>query len=117
MYSKKKTSICYETFAAQAGIAIEKARQFERANKQIEEINLLREISARISSQMSIDQILDSLVVGGRQLLGVEMATAHILDEATGQYSTYAAPEEKREVLSQPTRGQRKADGGDHPQR
>lgn len=89
-------------FADQAAIAIGNAKQFEHKQKEVRDRELLREISANISTKTTIEGVLKSLVDGAAHLLGVEMATVHLQEKDTGDFQSFIAPQDKSELFTHP---------------
>ncbi|PKO12457.1 MAG: hypothetical protein CVU39_23975 [Chloroflexi bacterium HGW-Chloroflexi-10] len=90
------------TFANTAAIAFERTKHIQKIEGESHDRNVLLRISRDLSTKKEIDQVLSTLLEGGIQLLKVEMAVAHLINENTGEYSSYYAPSELKELFVQP---------------
>ena len=79
-------------------------QEYEDLQKQVKDIDLLQKISVEIGASITIEQLVESLVEGGHELLGVEMATAHLWDERARKFISYVAPIEKQFLSESPRR-------------
>jgi PAS domain S-box-containing protein len=90
-------------FGGQAAVAIDHAQQFAAIQQEARDRELLRKISSKISVQVKIEEVLRAIVEGGTQLLGVEMAVAHLVDRFTGAIKeSIAVPEEMADLMTPP---------------
>jgi GAF domain-containing protein/AmiR/NasT family two-component response regulator len=84
-----------ETLALQTGIALQNASLFEVERQRAAILDLLREVSGKISASLSLDEILSAIVTGAMRLTGMDSGVIHLLDE-TGQSvpRSYASPKD-----------------------
>lgn len=90
-------------FLKSTAILIENARHFQAAQREAEDRKLLQEISRNISANNDIEAVLQSVVEGAAQLLGVEMAVAHLVHPATREIQqSFAVPLEMKYLMTAP---------------
>jgi signal transduction histidine kinase len=93
------TELAYLTsFADQAAVAIEHARQHAAARARAEELETLREVEQALMARLELPAVLEAVVAGASRLLASDFAQLVLWDEATGQLRFGAAcgPEAER---------------------
>jgi len=84
-----------ELFANQAAIAIQNARLFEEVRDRADEVSLLQQVSAQISTTLKLDEILPLLVEGAMRLTKTESGVVHVIDSSGERIlASYGYPEE-----------------------
>lgn len=73
-----------QTVANQAAVAIENARLFAAAERNIREVSLLYEATSALSSKLSVDELLNDLAQHMALALGADECTISEWDEASG---------------------------------
>jgi GAF domain-containing protein len=73
-----------ELFANQAAVALYNARLFQQERQRAEAMDLLRKVSAELSTTLDVERVLDLIVAGAMRLTGTELGVIHLIDE-TGQ--------------------------------
>jgi GAF domain-containing protein len=76
-----------ELFANQAAVALYNARLFQQERQQAEAMDLLREVSAELSTTLDVERVLDRIVAGAMRLTGMESGVIYLIDK-TGQVIT-----------------------------
>jgi GAF domain-containing protein len=76
-----------ELFANQAAVALYNARLFQQERQRAEAMDLLREVSAELSTTLDVERVLDRIVAGAMRLTGMESGVIYLIDE-TGQAVT-----------------------------
>ncbi len=73
-----------ELFATQAAIAIRNARMYEETQKRTAQLETLHRISAGITTQLELEDLLWSIVEQGCQLLNASGGSLYLVDETEG---------------------------------
>jgi GAF domain-containing protein/ActR/RegA family two-component response regulator len=68
------------SFADQAAVAIENARLYELEKQRSETLDLLQKVSARVSSTLDLNQVMELIVRGAMRLTGATSGVVHLLD-------------------------------------
>lgn len=71
----KENGIIIQTFAAQAGIAIEKAQLFETERRHHREAELLREVTASLATSLELEPLLDKILDSISKLVSYDSAS------------------------------------------
>ena len=79
------------SFADQAAVAIEHARQHAAARARAEELETLGEIEQAMMARLDLPAVLEAIVAGASRLLASDFAQLVLWDEATGQLRFGAA--------------------------
>lgn len=79
-----------ESLAAQAAVAIENARLYEEQQQRANQLALINQIAAGISSSLDLDKILQTLVNELARAIGVEQCAIALFDEK-GEYGDVVA--------------------------
>ena len=80
-----------ETFADQAGIAIQNARLFEESQRRARETQALLEAGRAVSQSLDVGETIRLILTQAREVLGVESCGLMTLDAATGELSSVAS--------------------------
>jgi len=77
-----------ESLAAQAAIAIENARLYEREQRRACEAEAMVQVGQAINSTLDLDEILETVAKNAPPLLGLDdgMSTIFLVDEKTGDF-------------------------------
>ncbi|HEY72315.1 MAG TPA: GAF domain-containing protein [Thermoflexia bacterium] len=67
--------------AEQAAIAIENAGLFEKERDRADAMNLLQQVSAKISATLNVEETLGLIIRGAMQLTGTDSGVIHLVDE------------------------------------
>ncbi len=70
-------------FATQAAIAIENARLYQDADRQRREIELVADLSRRLSASLDLDTVLQRVVDGARDLTDCDLAQIALRDDTS----------------------------------
>jgi signal transduction histidine kinase len=86
------------SFADQAAVALEHARQHAAARARAEDLETLREIEQAMMARLDLPAVFEAIVAGASRLLAKDFAQLVLWDEATGQLRFGAArgPEAER---------------------
>ena len=76
-----------ELFANQAAVALYNARLFQQERQRAEAMDLLRKVSAELSTTLDVERVLDLIVAGAMRLTDMESGVIYLIDE-TGQAVT-----------------------------
>jgi len=80
-----------ETFADQAGIAIQNARLFEESQRRARETQALLEAGRAVNQSLDVGETIRLILSQAREVLGVESCGLMTLDAATGELSSVAS--------------------------
>ena len=84
-----------EVLANQGAIAINNARLVQRLRDRADEVGLLQQVGAQISTALELDEILPSLVEGAMRLTKTESGVVHVLDSSgENVVGSYGYPKE-----------------------
>ncbi len=86
-------------FATQAAVALRNAQAFDELNRKSAQISKLNEINRKLTSAFELDEILDSILEGSKELVGGRYAICYLYDEAEKNLVPY------RKALSRFARG------------
>jgi len=83
------------SFGNLAAVAIENANLIEQERRRADAMNLLQQVSARISAPLDVEEALDLIIGGAMRLTGTESGVIHLLDEARETViRSYEVPED-----------------------
>ncbi len=80
-----------ETFADQAGIAIQNARLFEESQRRARETQALLEAGRAVNQSLDVGETIRLILTQAREVLGVESCGLMTLDAETGELSSVAS--------------------------
>ncbi len=74
-------------FAAQAGIALQNARLFEETRRHAREVRQLYQLGMALSATLDLEEALQTVADGARELLEASSAAVYYWDEGTQRYT------------------------------
>jgi GAF domain-containing protein len=80
-----------ETFADQAGIAIQNARLFEESQRRARETQALLEAGRAVNQSLDVGETIRLILTQAREVLGVESCGLMTLDAVTGELTSVAS--------------------------
>ena len=69
-------------FATQAAVALKNAQAFDEMNRKSAQLSKLNEINRKLTSAFELDEILDGILEGSKELVGGRYAVCYLYDEA-----------------------------------
>ena len=80
-----------QTLAAQAAIALENARLFRETKRAVEELTTLQAMALDITAQVALPELLDSLMMRARRLVGAAGSAIYLCGTADGRLAPAAS--------------------------
>ena len=80
-----------QTIASQAGVTLNNAQLFDRLTVGQQNFNVLMDISKKLSSELNIRNLIQSIMTSARELLNCDRATLFMADYSTNELYSYVA--------------------------
>jgi GAF domain-containing protein/signal transduction histidine kinase len=93
-YFSSREETLLESFAEQAGIAIQNARLFEESQRRARETEALLAAGRAVSQSLELGETIRVILHQAREVLGVQSGSIFTLDEGTGELTSVASLDE-----------------------